>query len=139
MRSWLNAVRTLTEDAALEEAAETVGDPPYRVLRNPTARAVINSVKRSQDRILKGLYDPSTNTLYVWDAYLAPHATVEYDLGLPYAEQGMDPVALIIGLNRDGQLALHVCDHRTDRVKSHPSLRSIDFAHPDPELHQRWR
>ena len=139
MRHWLNTVRMLIEDV-VDEAAEMVGDPPYRVIRNPTAKAVINLVKRSRDRILKGLYDPTTNTLYVWDAYLAAHATVEYDLALPYAEQGMDPVALIIGLKGDGQLALHVCDERaTDRVKAHPSLRAIDFADPDAALHKRWQ
>jgi hypothetical protein len=130
MREWIN----------LAEAAEMVGDPSYRVLRNPTANALANFVAQSRDRILKGLYEPSTGTLYVWDAFYAAHATAEYDLSLRYAGKGKNVVSLIIGLNDDGHLALHVCDDRAiERVRSHPSFRGIDFAIPDSALHRRWQ
>jgi hypothetical protein len=127
-------------DIILAEGTEVVGDPPYRVFRNPTSNALIAIAKRSRDRILKGLYEPSTGALYVWDAYHASHATVEYDLGLPYAGKGFDVVSFILGLNEDGKLALHVCDDRADaQVRSHPSLRPIEFVAPDSALKSRWR
>jgi hypothetical protein len=123
-----------------EGNVQEVGNPPYRVYRNPSSNALTNLIIRSRDKILKGLYEPSTGIIYVWDAYQAVHTTVEYDLGLPYAGTGNDPVSLILGLNDDGRLALHVCDDRAiGTVTSHPSFHPIKFDDPDQALRSRWQ
>ena len=135
MRKWL-----ILCEGWLVEAVETIGDPPYRVFRDPSSHALANLAVRSRNRILKGLYEPSTGRLYVWDAHYATHATVEYDLGLPYGGKGLDPVSFIMGTNDDGRLAFHVCDERADeRVREHPSLRPISFEDADSSLRRRWQ
>jgi hypothetical protein len=137
MRHLINLCETL------DESVEDVGDPSvgtsYRVFIDPTSNALVNLVKKSRDKILKGLYEPSTGKVYVWDAYQAGHATAEYDLGLPYVK-GKDAVGLVIGINDDGEMALRVCDDRAEStVKAHASFRNINFSEPDSELIRRWR
>jgi len=134
LRKWIRLVEA--EPNQIDEAVEIIGDPPYRVLRNPTAAAVANLAKQSHDHIIKGLYEPSTKTVYVWDAYKGSHSMAADDLGLP--ENSI--ISFVGGLNNKGQMALYVCDHDFETiVKEHPSFRKIKFGDFDSDLDKRWR
>lgn len=53
-----------------------------KVVESPTRSQAANLLRRSQDGVLRGVRDPDTGKLYVWDAYDAHHNTVIKELGL---------------------------------------------------------
>jgi len=59
-----------------------------KITQNPTRADAQSLLESSQNRVLRGLRDPKTGTLYVWDAFESQHARIIAELKLtPHAER----------------------------------------------------
>lgn len=127
------ALVAIQERPITEAVVEQVGNPPYPVLTNPSSNSLSRFISNTSHKLAKGLFDPTSNTAFFWDAYKATHAMAETDLGLD------DPVAIIVGFNDDGKIALDVMAHdERPKALNHPALKGINND-PDDSFMRRWQ
>jgi hypothetical protein len=86
----VSMVRSITEISAeeLHEKVEMISWPTTRpdlkTWKNPSMQEVMAALESSRHQCLRGLVDVHSDTLYVWDAYMATHGEVCQMVGIAY-------------------------------------------------------
>lgn len=122
----------------ISESVEVVGDPRYTVHIDPSPDVLEKLVKKSKEKILKGLYHLDTQKVYLWDAYFAWHETAKNDLSL----EDSPAEEFIVGKLKNGTTVLRVNIRASNRirdiVRKHPSFRKITDYSIDDHLLNLW-
>lgn len=97
----------------IKASVEQVSGPGgllINVLVNPTANEILGLAKKANRHTLRGLVDPNTGDLYVWEAYLAVHTSIISALGLDINCREINYLGSPYILNFSGETVLRMLD-----------------------------